>query len=114
MSTKIRLSGAQAQSALVELSDWLSREDLLRGRISIERGPIQPEQMGAISDVLLVALSANGAGVALATSLSVWIKHRRPSIDLEVTNENGQSVTVHVRDAPAQDIEPLLRKALEK
>jgi hypothetical protein len=81
MDVQIRLSGDAAQALLAELRTWLSREDALRGRVSAEQPAILHGQMGALAEVLVVALGAQGAGTALATSLAVWVRHRRPSVD---------------------------------
>ncbi|MEE4489606.1 effector-associated constant component EACC1 [Streptomyces sp. BE230] len=114
MQAYIQLTGETGQAELTALADWLSREDKLRGRSAIEPAKVRPGHMGGISDVVIVALGAQGAGTVLAASLSVWIRHRRPTADIEVTGPDGQSVKISLRDVPAADLEVVLRRVLER
>ncbi|MFE3188030.1 hypothetical protein ACFXHA_03420 [Nocardia sp. NPDC059240] len=113
MTARIRLVGGNAQSELTDLMAWLSREDEFRGRVSVEQPVVRPGDMGAVVDVLVVAVGAQGLGAALAASLTVWIKHRRPSAEIEITRGAHRSVTITVTDLPAPEVAELLRKALE-
>ncbi|MCX5194700.1 hypothetical protein OOK31_12465 [Streptomyces sp. NBC_00249] len=114
MRARVRLTGDGAAAELADLAGWLSREDEFRGRATIERPSPRPDEMGALADVLVVALGAGGAGTALAASLSVWIRHRRPSAEIEVTGPDGRSVRITVRDVPEMDVEAVVRRALER
>ncbi|MFF4948210.1 hypothetical protein [Streptomyces chattanoogensis] len=114
MKAHIRLTGETASAELTGLAEWLSREDELRGRTTIESPEPSPDQMGSLAEVLVVALGIQGAGSVLAASLSVWIRHRRPSADIEVTGPDGRSVKVTLRDVPKPDLEAVLQKALER
>jgi hypothetical protein len=113
MVVRIRLVGDHAQADLVDLAAWLSREDEFRGRVSSQRPTVMSDEMGGFPDVLEVVLSAQGVGTVLAASLTMWIKHRRPSADVEITKPDGRSVKVSVRDATSPDTENLLRLVLE-
>ncbi|MET9148186.1 MULTISPECIES: hypothetical protein [unclassified Streptomyces] len=114
MQAYIRLTGDTAPKELTGLTDWLSREDEFRGRTAVERPDAPPDHMGGLTEVVIVALGAQGAGTALAASLSVWIRHRRPSADIEVTGPDGASVKVSLRDVPEADVEAVLRRVLER
>ncbi|MBF6301026.1 hypothetical protein IU459_26280 [Nocardia amamiensis] len=113
MTVRIRLVGDDIWTELTELMSWLGREDDFRGRVSIEQQPIRPGEMGAVSDVLIVALGAGGAGTVLATSLGVWIVHRKPRVDIEITRDEGQSVKIVARGLPEGEVTQLLHKALD-
>jgi len=113
MDVSIRLSGDTAQVLLPELSGWLSREDALRGRVSAGQSAIPPGQMGTLTEVLIVALGAQGAGTALATSLAAWVRHRRPSVDIEVTGADGRRVKIAARDADI-DVAALVRDVVSE
>jgi hypothetical protein len=109
MDVGIRLSGDSAHALLTELHAWLSREDALRGRVAAAgQSAIPPGQMGGLTEVLIVGLGAQGAGSALAASLAVWIRHRRPSVDIEVTGADGRRVKIAARDADI-DVAALVR-----
>jgi hypothetical protein len=41
--------------------------------------------MGGISDTLTVAVGSGGALTVLATSISVWLRHRRSDLTVEIT-----------------------------
>lgn len=112
MRARIRLVGANAQSELGDLATWLSREDEFRGQVSAEQLSPHPDDMGGVVEALAVTLSVPGLGAALAASLTVWIRHRRPSADIEIVRK-GRSVNIVVRDIPPDDLAALLRQALE-
>ncbi|KUN08714.1 hypothetical protein AQI95_06760 [Streptomyces yokosukanensis] len=114
MRAHIRLSGETAQAELIGLAEWLGREDDFRGRTVVERPESRPDLMGGVAEVLIVALGAQGAGTVLAASLSVWIRQRRPSADIEVTGPDGQSVRISLRNVPQPDLDAVLRKVLER
>jgi len=113
MDARIQLFGDDAQKLLPELRSWLAGEDELRGRISEENPVVESGQMGAITDVLLVALGAHGVGNALAASLSTWIQHHRPSVDIEVTGPNGRRTKISTRDADIADVKALILEVME-
>ncbi|MQY19861.1 effector-associated constant component EACC1 [Nocardia macrotermitis] len=108
MAVQIRLVGDTAAREIVELRDWLSREDELRGHVQAVPAAIEADEMGGLVEVLMVTLGANGAGATLAASLSVWIKHRRPTVKIEVKHADGREVTIDLRNAPDLDVPELL------
>lgn len=112
MGVRIQLSGDSASSELAGLMDWLMRSDEFRGRVFVEQAMVPLDQMGAATEVLIVALGAHGVGSVLASSLSVWIRHRRPSVDVEVTNEQGRRVKLSVRDSATIDVAAVLSALL--
>jgi hypothetical protein len=98
---------------LRSLLEWLRREDELRGRVNLE-GAVDPsgEQMGAVLDVLTVALGSGGALAVLAGSLSTWFTQRRSDVKVTVVGPDGRRIEVdarRVRDVPAlmRDVERL-------
>ncbi|MEV0056170.1 hypothetical protein AB0H34_37500 [Saccharopolyspora shandongensis] len=105
------LSDRDSQEELFSLRDWLSREDELRGRVSVDQPPVPPGQMGAAIDILTVAVGTGGAVTVLARSVSVWLRHRSSDVKIEITGEDGRRVTVaadRVPDATAL-VEQVLR-----
>lgn len=103
MRARIRVvTGRDPQAELSSLRDWLAREDQLRGHVATEQPAVAPDEMGALVDVLSVAVGAGGAVTVLANSISVWLTQRHSDVTIEVTSENGRSVVVdakRVRDA---------------
>ncbi|WP_330253542.1 hypothetical protein OG874_02715 [Nocardia sp. NBC_00565] len=114
MTARIRLIGDDSGRELRDLMSWLEREDEFRGRITVEQQPVQPGEMGSgWSDVLIVAFGAGGAGTVLATTVGVWITHRKPRVDIEIERGKGKSVKITGRDLPAKEVTELLLKALD-
>ncbi|MFJ5924367.1 hypothetical protein ACIQF6_17390 [Kitasatospora sp. NPDC092948] len=87
------------RDALQSLFDWLRLEDELRGRLRLEASrSARPGEMGALLDVLTVALGSGGVGAVLASSLSAWFSQRRAEVKVVLTRD-GRSVEVDARVA---------------
>ncbi|NKY57238.1 effector-associated constant component EACC1 [Nocardia flavorosea] len=100
--------GAEIRS----LFRWLQREDDLPMPKPASATP-GPEDMGTVSETLVIALNS-GSAVVLATSLSVWVRHR--TSDVKVTFR-GKKGTVQVDAKRLQDphaVVEALREATEK
>lgn len=94
-----------------ELRDCLLLERDLHGRISMPWTLPDNGNMGAVTDVLMVALGSGGAVTALIGSLTAWLKHRASDVRITITNAAGDSVEIsadRVHDIPAM-IEQVLR-----
>jgi hypothetical protein len=55
---------------------------------------MQPGDMGALAEVLTVALASGGAVTTLAGSVSVWLEQRRSNITVEIVDAHGNSTKV--------------------
>jgi predicted dehydrogenase len=104
MEVAIRTVGA-APEALVDLAEWLSGENELRGRVRIVNGPIGGTELGTVVDLLTVALGAGGAGTVLASSIVTWLQTRRTTVKVTVKSPKG-SVTLDIQTVG--DVAPLL------
>lgn len=101
MQAWIRVTAARdALAELTSLREWLGREAAFRGRVQVERQPIEPGQMGGVTDTLTVALGAGGTVTVLANSVSVWLRQRRSDVKIEVSSSNGKKVTVTAERVP--------------
>ncbi|EOD63867.1 effector-associated constant component EACC1 [Amycolatopsis vancoresmycina] len=77
------------ESELRSLRDWLAAEDELRStRVNWKPAEQRPGEMGAVADVLVVALGAGGAGTVVANSIATWIKHRSRDLKLKITTKD--------------------------
>ncbi|MFD8600427.1 hypothetical protein ACFV1L_36055 [Kitasatospora sp. NPDC059646] len=95
---------------LQSLFDWLRMEDGLRGRLRLEASrDAGAGEMGALLDVLTVALGSGGAGAVLASSLSAWFSQRRAEVKIVLTGRDGRSVEVDARVA-RDELPGLLRE----
>ncbi|SRR5712692_7066151 len=91
MDMLISLISSNDETELRALYDWLLREDDLRtARIAWKDVPPEAENMGALSDTLMVSLGAGGAGVALVQSLTTWLRTRGTDIRLKITGAHGE------------------------
>ena len=87
MQVELRVGGvADPSRELVSLRDWLVRDDLLRGRVTMAQQLTAADQMGGVTDALQAALGAGGAVGAFAAALMMWIRYRRPDVTIEVKN----------------------------
>lgn len=95
MQARIRVTaGRDIAAELASLREWLGCEAAFRGRVQVERQPIESGHMGGIADTLTLALGAGGAVTVLANSVSVWLQQRRSDVNIEVSSSNGKKVTV--------------------
>jgi hypothetical protein len=108
MDAQIRIIGGTGEE-LSALSNWLSAEAILRGRVRMLINPISDTELGSIPELLNVALGAGGAGTVLASSLITWLKTRRTKATITVETQ-GHSVTLDIETV--NDVEPLLKQIL--
>ncbi|MFG1930930.1 hypothetical protein ACGFK1_09780 [Mycobacterium sp. NPDC048908] len=102
---RLQLSGARdVGSEMASLWDWLSTEREFRDRIQPEERAPLPGEMGAVSDVLVVALGSGGAMTVLISSITAWLQSRRPEISVEVTGADGAKAVVSAKGPAASTI----------
>ncbi len=66
----------------------------MQGRIMVSAPPPKAEEMGGISDVLVVAVASGGTLTALATALNTWIQARRSTLTVKISDDKGREVQV--------------------
>jgi hypothetical protein len=93
MDAEIGIRGGDEIGELASLAGWLRAERELEGAIQLVRGEIAETELGSGLDVISVAVGSGGVGVALAQSLSAWLRTRRADIKVTVT-ANGRTVEV--------------------
>ncbi|MFB6814179.1 hypothetical protein ACFCV8_06505 [Streptomyces sp. NPDC056347] len=95
----LTVSGEDDQVHLRSLRDWLTREDLFRGRLSLQGEAPRPGQMGAAVEVLMVAVGSGGAATVLARSVTTWLTQRRADVKVTVQTPGGSRIVVDVKRA---------------
>jgi Effector Associated Constant Component 1 len=90
MDMEISISGPNHLAELASLEDWLLREPRLAD-CPITLPPAVPAEgrMGALSDVLVVALGSGGTGAVLAGALTMWLRTRVNDLTIHIHTENG-------------------------
>lgn len=109
---QVLVRGGDEVAERVALWEWLRGERGLVGTVSARPARPAETELGAATDVLVVALGSGGAGVALARSLTAWLSTRRANVSVTVTTPSG-SVTVTAQQVSNGDVLPLLREALQ-
>jgi hypothetical protein len=109
MDAQIRITGG-TEGDLGALYAWLNDEDALRGRIRTGSRPIGAQELGALPDLLTVALGAGGAGTALASCLKTWLQTRRTTVKITVESA-GRTVTLDLQTLG--EVGPLVESILK-
>jgi len=109
------VTSANAVDGPESLTDWLSREGKLSGRVRLVHREPEQDQSGSWGEVLSVAVGVGGGTLtALAGSLSVWLRQpRHATVRVAVAKPDGTKVEItgaHPRGA--YEIEDLLRNCL--
>lgn len=105
MDARITVAGGDDPVELADLERCLAQNDSLRqAGLRRERQQIGQDDMGALSDVLLVAAGSGGLGAALATSLSVWLRTRVGHLSVKLHTERGE---LEIDARSAQDVAAL-------
>jgi Effector Associated Constant Component 1 len=101
MGVEISISDPAQHGELTSLENWLLRDACLRA-CTITRPPTVPKpgEMGAVSEVLVVALGSGGSGAALATALSVWLRSRVSDLTIRLQGPMG---TIELSARTTQD-----------
>ncbi|MFI1994407.1 hypothetical protein [Actinoplanes sp. NPDC020271] len=96
------------------LSRWLRDERELRGCIQQQPGPVDPEAMGTMTDIVVPLATAvvSGALTPLAESLIAFGAQRRRQVTIEVGGVCR--ITVTGGDDPAALAEKLARIAIDE
>jgi membrane-associated two-gene conflict system component 1 (EACC1) len=94
VSLVVSSSDRRMTSALYE---WLRRENYLRGKVRLGRGPAHPEHMGDLANIITVAIGSGGLITVLVSSVTTWLSQRRNEVEIEFTSPDGKSIKVNSR-----------------
>lgn len=98
------------------LADWL-RTDPSLGRPVVRALPAtaEPGEMGAFADTLQVVAEGGLDIGAIAGSLAVWLRSRRRTVEVELTESDGRTVRVKVDGTRSDElVERTIKQALEE
>ena len=113
MEVRIACVGGGRAVGIESLSDWLRGEPELAGRLRVA-GPAPGEgELGALADVLVVAVGSGGTLSVLATSLKAWLAQPRGQhVQIRVRRDGGETVEIDADRIDAEQADALLRQAL--
>ncbi|MFI1177325.1 effector-associated constant component EACC1 [Streptomyces melanogenes] len=115
MEVKIVAGGDKGVLELVALLRWLRSERQLSGVVRPEYRPAGPEDLSAgVLDVVSIAVGSGGVAVALAQSLTAWLKSRRPAVELTITLPDGSRYRLGVAEEAATQAAPLIEELLRQ
>jgi hypothetical protein len=113
VEVRISCVGGDRAADVESLSDWLRGEPELAGRLRVA-GPMPGEgELGALADVLVVAVGSGGALSVLATSLKAWLAQpRRSDVRIRVQHDGGETVEIDASRVDGERVDALIRQAL--
>ncbi|MGP9017063.1 effector-associated constant component EACC1 [Streptomyces sp. BR1] len=115
MEVKIGAVGDKGVLELVALFRWLRSERQLAGQVRPEYKPAGPEDLSTgVLDVVSIAVGSGGVAVALAQSLTAWLKSRRPAVEFDMTLPDGSTYRLGVADAAAAQAAPIIEEILRQ
>ncbi|MFJ1859134.1 hypothetical protein ACIOHA_17695 [Streptomyces anulatus] len=80
----------ESEPYVIALRDWLASEDVLRGRVQIQRQPPLPGHMGSTMELLTVSLGSGGILAVLIQSVCTWPSSRGTDINTLPGIRTGQ------------------------
>ena len=114
-AVEIRIScvGGDRAADVESLSDWFRGEPELAGRLRVT-GPMPGEgELGALADVLVIAVGSGGTLSVLATSLKAWLAQpRRSDVRIRVQRDGGETVEIDANRVDGERVDALIRQAL--
>ncbi len=111
MEAELHIVGDEAPDELADLYRWLTHEREFAGRVDRLPAPLPETGLGAVTDVVVVALGSGGAGVALAQSLRGWLSTRRRTVSVQVKTDKGEA-KVDATNVATEDVLRVLERIL--
>lgn len=94
------------------LYDWLVTEPDLRSRVTLDKRPPAPGELGLGADALTIAVGSGGALSVLAGALGAWlfqVRDRGVRIEIHEKRNGDRSIVLDTRNTKAADVERMLR-----
>ncbi|MGW2701484.1 effector-associated constant component EACC1 [Streptomyces sp. NPDC001340] len=101
----LSVSGGATEAA--DLAAWLDEEDVLRGRVRREVGPVPDGALGGELQQLVVGLTSGGVATAVASVIVAWLRRRTGSVTVRVSGRDGFEVEVRADQVRNMDAEQL-------
>jgi hypothetical protein len=113
VEVRVSLAGGDVAGELESLDDWLQGEPELAGRVKMPTPAPRRGELGALADVLVVAVGSGGTLSVLAASLHAWLSQpRRSDVRVRVQRGEGRVVEIDAHRIAAEQVGALVRDAL--
>ncbi|MGK4579064.1 effector-associated constant component EACC1 [Kitasatospora sp. HPMI-4] len=86
-----------------DLAAWLEAEDILRGCVRRESGPVPRGALGGELSQLAVSLGSGGAATAMASVIVAWLRRRKSTLTLRVSRPDGSMVELRAEQVRTLD-----------
>jgi len=111
---RVSVESGNQGNALESLDRWLQAEPALSGKVKLTKPVPQEGELGSLTDALVVSVGSGGALSVLAASLHAWLSQpRRSDVRIRLRGDNGRMLEISADRISAQEIEMMLREALE-
>ncbi|MFF8691493.1 hypothetical protein ACF08W_04740 [Streptomyces sp. NPDC015144] len=104
MNVSVVITGAGVADELRPLHEWLTVEEELRGRVRLMQSPPPTGALGAIPEMLTIALAPGGVSAVLASAVIAWMRHRTGEVACKLTRPDGTSVEVSAQRVRGTDV----------
>lgn len=94
MTYRLSIEGHTDSDDLRSLSSFLAQEPQLRGRLQLVDSLPPAGSLGAVTDVVMVAVGSGGALTALTGAAAVWLQSRGSAIKIRLQDSSGRSAEI--------------------
>jgi hypothetical protein len=111
MAYRLHVDGDAGPDDLRALASFLSEERELRGRADVADEVPPPGRLGAVSDVLVVAVGSGGALSVLVGAVAAWVQSRGSNVKILLQGPEGQRAEIaaeHVKSLDAAELRRLV------
>jgi len=113
VEVRISCVGRDRAAEVESLGDWLRGEPELAGTLRVAGPTPGKGELGAVADVLVIAVGSGGTLSVLATSLKAWLAQpRRSDVRIRVQHDGGETVEIDANRIDDERVDALIRQAL--
>jgi Effector Associated Constant Component 1 len=95
---------------LRELGEWFRADDTFRGKVNYKERPIEPGQMGGMTEAIVIAVGSGGAATTLIRQLFIWLGRRGERYTAHLTLKDGKGREVSLDINGLTDSDAITRK----
>jgi threonine dehydratase len=108
---RMTVASEEPTEDLFLLREWLESDPALAGTVTLDEVDIKPDEMGSLSEVLVVALGSGGLATVIAGNLSAWMSSRKAEVTVTKTGADGSSASLTVKNV--DDVDKVVKEFLD-